>query len=151
MTVTLCETPLAVAVRTADVTDVTEEEVAVNVALVAFAGTTTDEGTLRLVLLLARPTVTLPGADAFNVTEQASVPAPVRDKDAQFIELKTPLAFSCSEKVAVALSADAVNVTFCAALTADTSAVKLTLVALAGTVTVAGTATAALFVARLTL
>ena len=142
---------MAVAVRTADVEDVTEEAVAVNVALVAFAGTTTDEGTLRLVLLLARPTVTLAGAAAFKVTEQASVPAPVRDADAQLIELKTPLALSCSEKVAVALLTDAVNVTFCAALTADTLAVKLTLVALAGTVTVAGTATAALFVARLTL
>ncbi|MFZ0745989.1 MAG: hypothetical protein WAM85_16380 [Terracidiphilus sp.] len=49
------------------------------------------------------------------------------------------------------LFADAVSVTDCAELTDETFAVKLAVVAFAATVTVAGTVTAALLLARLTL
>jgi hypothetical protein len=54
--------------------------VAVNAALVALAGTTTDAGTLTAVLLLERLTLNpLPDAAELNVTVQASVPEPVID------------------------------------------------------------------------
>jgi hypothetical protein len=60
-------------------------------------------------------------------------------------------AFSCKAKVLETLPALAVRVTACAVVTEDTVAVNPALVALAGTTTVAGTATAALLLARLTL
>jgi hypothetical protein len=54
--------------------------VALNAALVALAGTTTDAGTLTAVLLLERLTLNpLPDAAELNVTVQASVPEPVID------------------------------------------------------------------------
>lgn len=61
------------------------------------------------------------------------------------------VAFNCSEKLLELLFADAVNFTDSAEVTADTVALKLAVVALAGTVTVAGTVTAALSLLRLTL
>lgn len=60
-------------------------------------------------------------------------------------------AFSCRLKFFVAPLALADNVTACAAVTADTFAVKPTLVALAGTVTEFGTVTAELLLDRLTV
>jgi len=52
--------------------------VAVNVALLAFAATVTEAGTVTAESLLARLTVPpLPPTAAFSVTEQLSVPAPV--------------------------------------------------------------------------
>ncbi len=62
-----------------------------------------------------------------------------------------PAAFSCREKLLETLPALAFSVTDCADVTADTLAVNPTRVAFAGTVTVAGTVTAALLLARLTL
>jgi hypothetical protein len=54
--------------------------VAVNAALVAFAGTTTDAGTLTALLLLERLTLNpLPDAAELSVTVQASLPEPVID------------------------------------------------------------------------
>jgi len=59
---------------------VTDETVAVNAALVAFAGTVTVAGTVTAALLLdrliLRPTL---GAVELIVTVQASVPAPVME------------------------------------------------------------------------
>jgi hypothetical protein len=60
-------------------------------------------------------------------------------------------AFSCSAKLLETLPALAVRVTACAVVTEDTVAVNPALVALAGTTTVAGTVTAALLLARVTL
>lgn len=60
-------------------------------------------------------------------------------------------AFSCKTKVLEAPFVDAVNVTDCAELTDETFAVKLAVVALAATVTVAGTVTTVLLLERLTL
>lgn len=57
---------------------------------------------------------------------------------------------SCRAKVFAKPPALAVSVTVCAALTADTVAVKLAVAAPAATVTLAGTATAELLLARLT-
>jgi len=59
---------------------VTEETVAVKAALVAFAATVTDAGTVTAALLLERLTVSPPlGAAVLSATVQASVPAPVMD------------------------------------------------------------------------
>ena len=60
-------------------------------------------------------------------------------------------AFNFRVKLVETLFADAVSVTDCAELTDETFAVKLAVVAFAATVTVAGTVTAALLLARLTL
>ena len=57
---------------------------------------------------------------------------------------------SCNAKVSATPPALAVSVTVCAELTEDTVAVKLELVAPAATVTLAGTATAELLLARFT-
>lgn len=59
--------------------------------------------------------------------------------------------FNCRPKVLEMLPALAVNVTACAVVTDETVAVNEALVALAATATVAGTLTAALLLARLTL
>jgi hypothetical protein len=59
-------------------------------------------------------------------------------------------AFNCSEKLFEILLAVAVNVTDCAELTANAFAVKLTLVALADTITDDGTVTPALLLERFT-
>lgn len=67
---------LAVSVTTCEV--VTADTFAVKVALDAPEGTTAEAGTVTALLLLARFTVSPPlGACAFNVTVQASVPAPI--------------------------------------------------------------------------
>jgi hypothetical protein len=70
--------PFADAVRVAVPEAVIAAIVAVKVAVVAFAGTETDAGTVTTGLLLASPTLNPPaGAAAESVTVQASVPAPV--------------------------------------------------------------------------
>jgi hypothetical protein len=74
------ETPLALAVSVTDCAVVTEDTVAVNPALVAFAGTNTAAGTATAALLLVRPTLTPPlPAAGLSVTVQASLPDPVID------------------------------------------------------------------------
>jgi hypothetical protein len=60
-------------------------------------------------------------------------------------------AFNCKAKVVAAPPALAVSVAVCVVPTEDTVAVKLALVALAGTVTVAGIVTAVLLLERFTL
>jgi hypothetical protein len=62
-----------------------------------------------------------------------------------------PAAFSCRAKLLETVPVLAVSVTACADVTDDTLAVNPALVALAGTVNVAGTVAAALLLARLTL
>jgi hypothetical protein len=77
----LSETPPALAVRATVWAVLTDETVAVNPALVAFAGTVTVAGTVTAALLLDRLTLRpLLGAAAFSVTVQASVPEPVMDE-----------------------------------------------------------------------
>ena len=60
-------------------------------------------------------------------------------------------ALSCTAKEFEALPALAVSVAVCVELTAETVAVNLALVRLAGTITIAGTTTDELLLARLTL
>jgi hypothetical protein len=74
----VCVTPPALAVNEAVSLGVTAEIVAVKLAAVAPAATTTLAGTVTEELLLARPTANPPPAAAtFNVTVQLSVPTPV--------------------------------------------------------------------------
>jgi hypothetical protein len=82
------ETPPALAVKVTACAVVTADTVAVNAALVAFAGTITVAGTATAALPLPKLTLKplLPAA-VVNVTEQASLPAPVRDGVAQEIAL----------------------------------------------------------------
>jgi hypothetical protein len=144
----------ALAVRVAVWAVVTEETVAVKAAVVAPAATVTVAGTVTALLLLARLTVNPPvAAAAFSATVQESVPAPVIDPLAQLNEDRFVVgtaAASCRAKVFVTPLALAVNVTVCAVLTDETVAVNVALLAPAATVTVAGTVTAELLLARRT-
>jgi hypothetical protein len=75
------ETPPALAVSITACAAVTDDTVAVKLALVAPAATVTVVGTVIAVLLLERLTFSPPvGAAAFRVTVQTSVPAPVKDE-----------------------------------------------------------------------
>jgi hypothetical protein len=67
------------------------------------------------------------------------------------LKLEVPAVFNCSPKVLVRPLALAESVTVWSAVNDDTVALKLALVALAGTVTLAGTATDALLLDRLTM
>jgi hypothetical protein len=79
-----------VAVRVAVCVDHAAATVAVNVALVAPAGTVREAGTLTAVSLLESCTTTPPaGAAALSVTVQESDPAPVNDTLLQETALKT--------------------------------------------------------------
>ena len=76
----LSDTLPALALRVTASAVATDDTVAVNPALVAFAGTTIDAGTVTAALVLDRLTLRPPlGAAAVSVTEQASVPDPVMD------------------------------------------------------------------------
>jgi len=145
-------TPLALAVSVTVCAVLTAETVAVKLAVLAPAATVTLAGTATAVLSLARLTANPPlSAAAFSVTVQLSVPAPVIDPFVQVSALKTgALALSCSVKVLATLLALAVRVTVWAVLTEETVAVKLAVVAPAGTITEAGTVTADLLLATLT-
>jgi hypothetical protein len=145
-------TPPALAVSVTVWAVLTEDTVAVKLAVVDPAATVTEAGTVTAELLLATLTANPPlGAAAFSVTEQPSVPAPVIDPLTQVSALNTgTLVPSCSAKVLATLLALAVSVTVWAVLTEDTVAVKLAVVDPAATVTEAGTVTAELLLARLT-
>ena len=74
------ETLPALAVSVTACAVVTDDTVAVNPALVAFAGTTSVAGTVTAALLLARLTLKPPlPAAAVSVTVQLSLPDPVID------------------------------------------------------------------------
>lgn len=74
----ICEEVAVVAVRVTDCALVTEPTFAVNVALVAVAGTVTELGTVTALLLLARLTLKPPvGADPDRLTEHVSASDPV--------------------------------------------------------------------------
>jgi hypothetical protein len=74
------ETLPALAVNVTACAVVTDDTVAVNPALVAFAGTVTVAGIVTAALLLDRLITSPPlAAAAFSVTVQVSVPAPVMD------------------------------------------------------------------------
>ncbi len=148
-------TPLALAVNVAVCAVLTDETVPVNVALLAPAAMVTVAGTVTAELLLARLTVKPPlGAAALNATVQESVPAPVIDPLAQLNEDRFVVgagAASCRTKLFVTPLALAVNVAVCAVLTDETVPVNVALLAPAAMVTVAGTVTAELLLARLTV
>jgi len=84
-------TPPEPASRVAVCAEVTAETVAVNPALVALAGTVTDDGTETAESLLERLTIVppLPAAE-FKDTVQASEPEPVMDPLLQVIPLSDP-------------------------------------------------------------
>jgi hypothetical protein len=85
------ETLPALAVSVTACAVVTDDTVAVNPALVAFAATVTEAGTVTAALLLARLTVKPPvPAAALSVTVQLSLPAPVIDALLQERALNTP-------------------------------------------------------------
>ena len=89
----LLETPPALAVSVTACAVVTEDTVAVNPALVAFAGTVTVAGTLTAALLLARLTLKPPlAAAAVSVTVQLSLPDPVMDALLQVSPLNAAVA-----------------------------------------------------------
>jgi hypothetical protein len=72
------DAPPALAVRVAVCDEATDDTVAVKIALVAFAGTVTDAGTITAESLLARLTAIPPaGAASVRLTVQASDPEPV--------------------------------------------------------------------------
>ncbi len=150
-------TPLAPAVNVAVCAVLTAETVAKKLAVVALAATVTVPGTVTAELLLARLTVNPPlGAAALSATVQESVPAPVIDPLAQlnedrFVVGAGTAAPSCRAKVSVTPLALAVRVTVCAVLTEETVAAKVAVVEPAATVADAGTVTALLLLARLTL
>jgi hypothetical protein len=80
-------TPLALAVRVTVCAVLTDETVAVKLAVVEPAATVTEAGTVTAELLLARLTVkSLLGAAVLSATVQVSVPAPVIDPLAQLNE-----------------------------------------------------------------
>ncbi len=105
----------ALAVRVTVRAVLTDETVAVKLAVVAPAATVTVAGTVTDELLLARLTAKPPvGAAAFRVTVQLSVPAPVIEPLAQLNEERVTVcagAASCRAKVSVTLPALAVRVT----------------------------------------
>jgi hypothetical protein len=87
------ETPFAVAVKVADCAEVTAETVAENPALVAFAGTLTEAGSVTALLLLARATLSpLLGAAALRETVHVSVPALVIEPWVQLSALSAAVA-----------------------------------------------------------
>jgi hypothetical protein len=142
---------LAVSVTVVEV--LTEETVAAKLAVVAPEATVTEAGTVTAALLLARPIVNppLPAAE-LKVTVQLSVPAPLNDPVVQLSALREgPLPFNCTPKVWVTPFALAVSVTVVEALTEETVAAKLAVVAPGATVTEAGTTIAALLLARPTV
>lgn len=144
--------PFAVAVRVAVSEEVIDDTVAAKLALVAFAGTVTDAGTVTEALLLASPTGKPPvGAAAERVTVQLSVPALVIVLTLQERLLRAATGLSCTAKEPEAPFALAVTVAVCTDVTALTFAVKLAVVAFAATVTVDGTTTAELSLATPTL
>ena len=89
----LLVTPPALAPSVAVCEEETHDTVAAKLALVAFAGTVTDTGTVTAESLLDNLTLSPPlGAAALNVTVQASVPDPVIDPFLQENSLNTAAA-----------------------------------------------------------
>ena len=145
-----------VAVRATDWALLTEAAFAVNVALVAVAGTVIELGTVTTLLLLERLTLWPPvGAAELSEMVHVVVPAPVNElvpHENALIEGNSvdadPLRL-----IDVDFETDpcaAVNVTVWDDATPDTFAAKLALVAPEGTDTETGTVTALLLLARLT-
>jgi hypothetical protein len=145
--------PLAVPVRVAVWVVVTVETDAVNAAVVAPEATVTEAGTVTELLLLANVTVSPPDTAAeVRLTVQASLPEPVMELLVQETALRVPpAAFNCRAKVLVAPLAVPVKVAVCVVVTVETAAVNAAVVAPDATVTEAGTVTALLLLARVTV
>ncbi len=156
-TVTLCDDPFALAAIVAACKVVTEATVAANDAVARPEATVTLAGTVTALSLLATATFTPPdGAAELSDTVHVVVPAPVKELlpqdnaliDGADVDADPPNAID------VVFATDpcvAVSATDCDAVTADTFAVKLALMAPDGTETEAGTVTALLLLARLTV
>lgn len=145
------DTDPAVAVTVAVCVVVTDDTVALNPALVAFAGTITEAGTLTAVSLLDRATVSPPlGAAPVRLTVSGTVPDPVIEEPLQDNELKAALtvcfgaAFKFNWNHLVTPPPAAASTGVCALVTAEAVAVKTPVVEPFCTVTVAGTFTAEL-------
>jgi hypothetical protein len=148
------DTVPAVAVTVAVCEVDTDETVAVNAALVAFAATVTEAGTLTAALLLDRATVNpVLGAAAVKLTASATVPDPVMDGPAQDNELRDAVtvfaaAFNCNWNHLVTPPPTACSTGVCAVVTDEAVAVKTAEVEPVATVTLAGNVTAALLLER---
>lgn len=130
---------------------VTADTVAENVALVAFAGTVIEAGTLTAALLLDRVTANPAlGAAVVKFTATATDPEPVMDEPAQDNELRAALAggvcvveaFNWSLNHLVTPPPVTCSTGDCAAATAEAVAVKSPVLEPVCTVTLAGTVTA---------
>ena len=98
------ENPLNFAVKVTVCVAVVDDTLAVNPALVAFAGTTAQVGTTTVGLLLVRLIPDPPtGATPFKVTVQASVPDPVMEALLQETALKAVMPVPLSPMTAVGL------------------------------------------------
>jgi len=135
---------------------VTADTSAVNAALAAPDGMTTEAGKETALLVLARDTDTSLLAGALRKTVQLSVLPPVMLAVAQLKALRTgatgfdATGFNCNAKLVDALPAFAVSVAAWLDVTAATAAIKLAVVAPDRTVTLGGTETAGLLLAKLT-
>ncbi len=141
------DTPPAFAVSVAVCFAVTAFTVAVNPALLAFAGTVTAAGNVIAASLLDNPTLNPPlAAGPLRATVHTSVPAPVIDPLLQDSAVSVPTdvgTFNCTAYVRDTPAALAVSIAVCFEVTVFTIAVNAALLAFAGTVTAAGNVTAA--------
>jgi hypothetical protein len=136
----------------------TEVAVAWNLALAVPGDTVTVAGTVTAELFVAKFTVNPPLAVALNVTVQLSVPPPVNAALEQLNPFNTgatglfgAAASSCSANVSVAPPALAARVAIWAVLTDVIVALNLAAAAPGPTITVAGTVTAGLLLAKFTV
>lgn len=130
----------------------TAATVAVRLAVVAFAAIVTEPGTITAALSLERLTLTpFVGAGADMVTVQVSVPGALKALVEQESILRVVAWFSCNAKTCETPLAVAVRVADWDEVTVATVAVNVAVVALAATLTEAGTVTAVLLLDRLTL
>lgn len=144
-------TPPAFAVRVTDFEELTAAIVAVKLALPAFAGMVTFDGTVTDEFVLPSVTAIPPlGAEPLRVTVHVSVPALAMDEFTQERPVRMPDWFRRSTAVCEVPFALAVSVTVCELLTADTVAEKLALAEPEATVTLEGTLTDALLLERST-
>lgn len=152
----LRDDPFSLAKRVAVCDVLTDLTFAVKDAEDAPAATTTLAGTATALLLLVTATLRFDGAAALSDTVHDVVPAPVNELAPHENALIDGVMGAADplrliEAVFDAVPSVAVSVTVCEAVTLDTLAAKLALVAFCGTDTDAGTLTAPLLLARLTV
>lgn len=151
VTEAVLEVPLAAAVTTTTVLEVTEAAVAEKIAEVAPAATVTEAGTVRAALLSERVTDWPPvGAAPERVTVQEVDPPEAMEEGEQERVLGTGRAVTVTEDVLEVPLAAAVTTTVVLAVTEAAVTEKEAAVAPAATVTEAGVVRAALLSERVT-